>query len=135
MQTFQYKLAFQVRDYECDFQGIVGNATYLNYLLHARDEFVKRFGLDAVKMAQEGINLVVTRVEIDYKQPLKSGDSFWVGVNLQRASKIRLLFLQEIYHSVSNILILKANVTIVAVNSRGKPFFPEEFHRLPFIES
>ena len=47
MQTFQYKLAFQVRDYECNFQGIVGHATYLNYLLHARDEFVKRFGLDA----------------------------------------------------------------------------------------
>ena len=134
MQTFQYQLAFQVRDYECDFQGIVGNATYLNYLLHARDEFVKMHGLDAVKMAQEGINLVVTRVEIDYKQPLRSGDSFWVGINLIRASKIRLLFLQEIYHSVSENLILKASVTIVGLNSKGKPFFPDKFYRLPFVE-
>ena len=37
------------------FQGIVSHATYLNYLLHARDEFVKMlFGLDAVKNGARG---------------------------------------------------------------------------------
>ena len=52
--------------------------------------------------------------------------AFGLVLTLQRASKIRLLFLQDIYHGVSNALILKANVTIVAVNSKGKTVFPQK---------
>ena len=69
---------FTVRDYECDLQGIVNNATYLNYLEHTRHEFLKSAGVDFALMHQKGINLVVVRSEIDYKFSLASGDKFFI---------------------------------------------------------
>ena len=38
MKQYQFQLEFQVRDYECDMQGHVNNAVYLNYLEHCRHE-------------------------------------------------------------------------------------------------
>ena len=37
---YQYELNFTVRDYECDLQGIVNNAVYLNYFEHTRHTFL-----------------------------------------------------------------------------------------------
>ncbi len=40
MKDYKFCLDFKVRDYECDMEGIVNNATYMNYLEHARHEFL-----------------------------------------------------------------------------------------------
>lgn len=42
----QFKLEFSVRDYECDLAGMVNNAAYLNYIEHARHEFLKTKNID-----------------------------------------------------------------------------------------
>lgn len=34
-----FELEMQVRDYECDMEGIVNNAIYQHYLEHTRHEF------------------------------------------------------------------------------------------------
>ena len=70
---YVFELAFKVRDYECDIQGIVNNAVYQNYLEHTRHEFLEFVGLNFARMHDDGIDAVVIRVEIDYKAPLKSG--------------------------------------------------------------
>ncbi len=36
MIDYQFKLNFEVRDYECDLGGIVNNAVYQHYLEHTR---------------------------------------------------------------------------------------------------
>ena len=64
MNTYQFKLELAVRDYECDFQGIVNNAVYQNYLEHARHLFIKQCGIDFITLSKQGINLVVVRVEM-----------------------------------------------------------------------
>ncbi len=73
-----FELSFEVRDYECDLQGIVNNAIYLNYLEHTRHKFFLNNGIDFFTLHQKGIDLVVVRIEIDYKHSLTSGDSFCV---------------------------------------------------------
>ena len=122
---YRYKLALKVRDYECDIQGIVNNSVYQNYLEHARHEFLLASGVDFVELANVGINLVVVRAELDYKFPLKSGDYFWIGLNVQRASKVRFEFLQDIYRASDDKLILNGKIIGTSLNERGRPTVPD----------
>lgn len=125
-QEYAFQLNFKVRDYECDIQGVVNNGVYQNYLEHARHEFLLDCGINFAELAKKQINLVVVRAELDYKYPLQSGEEFWIGVNVQQNSKIRFEFLQDIYRSSDNKLILKAKIIGTSLNERGRPFLPEE---------
>lgn len=126
MKKYQFRLDFQVRDYECDLQGVVNNAVYQNYLEHCRHEFIKTLGLDFAELAERGLNLVVIRAELEYKRSLRSGDQFWVGLILERISPLRYRFRQDVYLLPDNQLVLKAWVTGTGVNGRGRPELPAE---------
>jgi acyl-CoA thioester hydrolase len=118
-----YSLEFKVRDYECDIQGVVNNANYQHYLEHARHEFLISKGISFARLHEEGIDLIVTRVEIDYKFPLKSMDSFIVTVDIQREGNVRLSFIQNIYRIPDKKLIVHGRVTGVSTKN-GKPVPP-----------
>jgi len=116
-------LEFKVRDYECDIQGVVNNANYQHYLEHARHEFLISKGISFAKLHDEGIDLIVSRIEIDYKYPLRSMDSFIVTVNIQREGNVRLAFLQDIYRIPDKKHIAHGKVTGVSTK-KGKPIAP-----------
>jgi acyl-CoA thioester hydrolase len=117
-KPYSFSLEFSVRDYECDIQGVVNNANYQHYLEHARHEFLISRGISFVRLHKEGIDLIVTRVEIDYKYPLRSCDKFVVSVNIQREGNVRLVFIQDIYRLTDDKLIARARVTGVATKNR-----------------
>jgi acyl-CoA thioester hydrolase len=119
----QYSLEFVVRDYECDLQGVVNNANYQHYLEHARHEFLISKGVSFVQLHEDGIDLIVTKVEIDYKYPLKSRDKFIVRLNIQREGNARLVFNQDIYRMPDEKHIVHAKVTGVATK-KGRPVPP-----------
>jgi acyl-CoA thioester hydrolase len=118
-----FKLEFIVRDYECDLQGVVNNANYQHYLEHARHEFLISKGISFFKLHEEGIDLIVTRVEIDYKYPLRSRDKFTVSVDIQREGNARLVFIQNIFRLPDNKHIAHGRVTGVATK-KGRPVPP-----------
>lgn len=124
-----YDLELQVRDYECDMDRVVNNAVYLNYLEHARHELLATRGIKFGDLSKRGISLVVTRMEVDYKGSLTSGDAFIVRTTLQRSGRIRFLFNQCIYRLADNRLMLSAVVTGTALNARGRPQLPEELEK------
>jgi acyl-CoA thioester hydrolase len=125
-----FSLKFIVRDYECDLQGVVNNAIYQHYLEHARHEFLISRGVSFFELHNEGIDLIVTKVEIDYKFPLKSRDEFNVTVTIQREGNARILFVQEIYRLPDLKLIVKAKVTGIATK-KGRPVPPGDLvHKL-----
>jgi len=39
--NYQNELEFEVRDYECDLQGVVNNANFQHYLEHARHKWLE----------------------------------------------------------------------------------------------
>ena len=130
MKDYQFKLEFAVRDYECDLAGMVNNASYLNYLEHARHEFLKSKEVDFARYAQERIYLVVIRIELDFLYSLRSGDMFYVGVNSERVSRLRFGFQQDIYRLPDDRPVLKAKVIGTAVNDKGKPILPKELEQI-----
>ena len=119
----RYGLEFVVRDYECDLQGVVNNANYQHYLEHARHEFLISKGVSFVDLHNEGTDLIVTRVEIDYKYPLRSRDKFIVRLNIQREGNARLVFIQDIFRLPDEKHVAHAEVTGVATR-KGRPVPP-----------
>ncbi len=126
MEEFQFSIELDVRDYECDMQGVVNNSVYQNYLEHTRHKYLKSIGLDFAVLTEKQINLMVTRVEIDYKAPLRSGESFISGLRMVRISALRFGFEQFIYRKTDQKLMIKALVTGTSVNGKGRPELPQE---------
>lgn len=90
-----FEMPMKVRDYEIDSEGIVNNAVYLHYLEHTRHEFCQQAGLSFREMHLNGIDPVLSRVEIDYKHPLGLGESMISKLNLSRRGPL-FIFRQDI---------------------------------------
>jgi len=123
---YVFETGMVVRDYECDLQGIVNNAVYQNYLEHARHEFLHSVGLDFAQLCADGIDAVVTRIELDYKAPLKPRDAFAVRLGMRKQGRLRFVFDQAIVRHADGKLILEAQVTGV-LTQNGRPVAPTLF--------
>jgi acyl-CoA thioester hydrolase len=119
----KFELAFDVRDYECDLQGIVNNAVYQNYFEHTRHQHLKAVGLDFAELHSHNIDPVVYRIEIDFKRSLKSGDQFKSVSEISREGNLKIIFNQAIYKEEE--LITKAKV-VVFFTSKGKAIAPPQ---------
>lgn len=125
MQDYIFEIELKVRDYECDIQGVVNNAVYQNYLEHARHEYLLAKGHSFENLTKEHILLMVSRIEMDFKNSLTSRDSFVVKLKTERQG-VKLVFIQDIFRSSDQALCLKAKVEVIAkINgklSRGDIF-------------
>jgi acyl-CoA thioester hydrolase len=124
------ELVFLVRDYECDLAGMVNNASYMHYIEHARHELLRSKGVNFAQLTQQGIFLVVTRAELDFLHSLRSGDRFVVITNVERVSRLRLGFNQEIFKLPDRKPVLKARVFGTAVDREGNPKLPNVFTKI-----
>ncbi|MDR1761134.1 MAG: acyl-CoA thioesterase [Bacteroidales bacterium] len=119
-----YEVPFKVRDYELDLQGIVNNSVYQNYLEHARHEYLLSTGVDFAALHNEGIDLIVSRVEIDYKASLKSRDEFVVKLAMRKEGNVRIVFHQWIERLPDHQRMIEAKITGVCLKN-GRPVRPE----------
>ena len=120
------ELAFEVRDCECDLQGIVNNAVYQNYLEHARHKFLKAGGADFAALTAAGVHLVVARAELDYRAPLRSGDAFVVASRIERPSPVRVVFVQDVLKMPARQLMVRSQFVCAAMNRQGRPIVQHE---------
>ncbi len=134
----------EVRDHECDMEAIVNNSVYMNYLEHARHRYFRTLGVSFADLTASGVHPIVVRAEIDYRRPLRSGDHFVVSVQMERVTKLRFAFVQEIRlweeqgaktddelaaHAArltadefnSFLLAVEARITATAITATGRP--------------
>ena len=125
MENYTFSLEMKVRDYECDIQGVVNNANYQHYLEHARHEYLESIGGSFSLFHNRGIDLMVSKITMEYKRPLHGGDSFVVCINMVRKGA-KLIFLQDIYSLPNNSLVLKGEVDVISLKdgrlTRGEVF-------------
>ena len=126
LETFQINL--QVRDYECDIQGIVNNAVYANYFEHARHQYLLSKGLTFTDLHEKGIDLVLSEISIKFKQALKPNHSFTIHVTPQWKSPARLIFKQTIVHQKT--IMAQATATVVCMINNKIRRFPDELQNL-----
>ncbi|HKI89439.1 MAG TPA: acyl-CoA thioesterase [Draconibacterium sp.] len=124
MKEFDFELEMQVRDYECDIQGIVNNSVYQNYLEHCRHRFLNTADLDFAQLHNNGIDAVVIHAELDYKFPLRPGDDFIVQLKMAKQGRLRIIFHQEVIRKADEKLMVKAKITAV-LTKNGRPVSPD----------
>ena len=123
-----YQISFEVRDSELDTQGIVNNANYFVYFEHARHQFLKqKLAIDFAAWAARGQYLVLLKTETAFKHALQANDSFYVTVDMIPAGRIRVVFMQTIYHSHDDRLVATSkNIGTCLDSLRGnKPYLPD----------
>ena len=116
LDDYKFTHEMKVRDYECDLQGIVNNANYQHYMEHSRHELLSKLGVNFGKLHEDGIDAMVAKITIEYKIPLRSGDKFVVGINLERKGP-KIIFYQDIYRLSDGKLCTKGIVETICVEN------------------
>ena len=127
-----FSAEFQVRDYELDQYGVVNNAVYLNYLEHARHQFLNEIGIAPAAVAQSGSALALSEINVRYQSPLRSRESFRVEVRVREIRGARVVFSQRIVASGADRPVLEARAVAVFLDPAGRPLRMRPEHRAAF---
>jgi acyl-CoA thioester hydrolase len=112
--TFQFRVYYE----DTDLAGIVYYANYLKFIERARSEWVRNLGFDQnVLRKDHGIVFAVRKVEADYLKSAKFDELLLIRTELQKKTRVRLNFSQEIYRD--NDLIFRASLVIVPIGVSG----------------
>ena len=118
MEKYVFETKMEVRDYECDIEGIVNNANYLHYTEHTRHLFLKHCGLSFAEMHAKGVDAVVARMNLQYKAPLKCDDEFISRLWIEKHN-LKYIFHHDIFRASDEELCFRGDVILVwLVNGR-----------------
>jgi acyl-CoA thioester hydrolase len=120
MKTVQpHSTSIMVRGYELDSYGHVNNAVYLQYLEQARWVFMKdRELLKCIN--DEKLFLVVIETNIRYMKEANLFDELIVETTMKE-EKPYLVFRQKIINVKTKVVISRATVKTIFVNSQRMP--------------
>lgn len=104
--------------HDTDAGGVVYYANYLKHLEEGRTELCLMQGVDTAALAKEGIYLVVSRIEVDYKASACYGDRVRINTKIEKISRVAIDFLQTITRE--DRVLIRAQVTLVCVTSKFK---------------
>lgn len=133
MKDYIFSTRMDVRDYECDIEGIVNNANYLHYTEHTRHRFLRSIGVSFSKLHEKGIDAVVARMRIEFKTPLRCDDEMVSCMNLRKEG-IRYVFEHDIFRASDMRLAFHADVDLVTLINGKLGISPEyEAAFAPFV--
>ncbi len=112
-----------VQSWQCDANGHVNNAVYLNYLESARVDLFRAAGASYRAMRDTGLSFVVARICIDYRGEARMEDPLVVVTEPIRKRMVGGVFRQNVYREegTGRRLIAEAEVTWACLDSNGRP--------------
>ena len=128
MKNYVFETRMEVRDYECDIEGIVNNANYMHYIEHTRHLFIRSKGVSFAEMHAKGVDAVVVKATMRYKKPLRCDDVF-ISRLAVRKERIRYVFEQDIFLERDNSLCFSSVIELVCLVD-GKLAVSEEYDRI-----
>jgi len=103
-----------------DCGGVVYYARYLDFLEESRTELFETNGILLNELAKKEILFVISRQEIDYKNPAFYADVLDISSCITSIGSVRIEFEHEIKNQ-AGIIIAKARTIMVCVNTKIKP--------------
>jgi len=104
---------------DTDGGGVVYYANYLKFLERARTEWLRALGIEQGPLQeQQGVLMVITRVEADYRRAARYGELLQVTCNISERGRASLIFRQSIWrNSVGSELLVEASVRAACVDA------------------
>lgn len=99
---------FRVRYYECDGYGHVSNSNYLRYMQEAASDASTAAGYGPQRYDEMNRVWLVRETDIEYKQPLKYGDSVAVKTWIADFRKVRSRRAYEMHNVATGDLVATA---------------------------
>ena len=114
MKKYIFEAKMEVRDYECDIEGIVNNANYVHYCEHTRHLFLQQCGLSFAEMHEKGVDAVVARMKLEYKVPLRPDDEFYSRLWIEKQG-IKYIFHQDLFRASDEALCFRGEIILVCL--------------------
>lgn len=112
------KTPIQVRYQETDQMGVVYHANYLVWFEIGRTAFIEELGLSYAEMEAEGVVSPVTRVEADYKKPIRYGEPVFIETWIEHYDGLRTTYAYEVTNEQGEVAVVgKTNHVIVNTKS------------------
>jgi acyl-CoA thioester hydrolase len=120
--TRRHTTALDVRWDEMDANQHVNNKIYQSYFDEARVRAMTDKGVDFAALREKQIGPVITRTEIDYKNPLHHPDTALIESWLENVDKYRSEFVQVITRQSDGKVVCAARTFWTFMNlARGRP--------------
>ena len=120
---------FRIYYEDTDMGGIVYYANYFKFIERARSNLVASLGIDQFELRLSGAIFVVRNVSAEYLSPARMDDNLRVQTEVLDGSPVRWILQQDIWDEKD--LLFRAKVTIVLIDSNGKPIrLPAKLRRM-----
>lgn len=110
----------RVRYSETDRMGIVYHGAYVSWFEVGRTEFCRAAGLPYRRMEDDGLWILVTRVECVYRRPARYDDRIFVGARMTELSGRGLAFAYEVVNE-GREKVADGTSRHVFADTNGKP--------------
>lgn len=86
----------RVRYCECDPMGVVHHASFVPWLEMGRTELLRASGVSYAALEAAGVFLVVTKLDVRYRRPVRYDDVVEVRTRVESASRIKIRHVYEV---------------------------------------
>ena len=101
---------------DTDSGGVVYHTNYLKFMERARTEWLRKLGLNQIKLKQEDkVMFVVRKIDIQYKIPARFNDELLIQTDCVKTTDYSIMLEQNILRDKQTIT--EGSVEIVCINS------------------
>ena len=101
---------------DTDSGGVVYHTNYLKFMERARTEWLRKLGLNQIKLKQEDkVMFVVRKIDIQYKIPARFNDELIIETDCVKTTDYSIMLKQNILRDKQTIT--EGSVEIVCINS------------------
>tara|TARA_B100000900_G_scaffold188728_1_gene159860 strand:- start:218 stop:628 length:411 start_codon:yes stop_codon:yes gene_type:complete len=118
-------IEFKIYVEDTDFQGVVYHANYLKYFERSRSEFLSDANISQKNLREKNTAFVIKGIKINYLKAAELGDQIVVQTNVEKKSKARMIFYQNVIHKITGKEFVNGEVEVCFIDLTTKK--PKKF--------
>lgn len=123
------EIRIRVRYAEVDRMGFLHHSNYLVYFEQGRTELLRQTGYSYRDLEDQGILLVLTKVQVRYRSPARYDDDLLLRTILVRTTYVKIEHRYEVIRD--GILLAEGETTLACIDRDGKVQGLPAFLKLP----